>query len=83
MSYAVVFEQTPNNWAAYVPDLPGCVATGDTREETEDLIREAVALHIESLVAHDDPVPVLGAWTATVEVPDALAAGASVARRNA
>ena len=47
MKYVVVYEQAPNNWAAYVPDLPGCVAAGDTREETEQLIREAIALHVE------------------------------------
>ncbi len=77
MKYVVVFEQSPNNWAAYVPDLPGCVAAGDTREETEALIREAVALHVESLLAHDEPVPAPGAWTSTVEVPETIAAGAS------
>jgi predicted RNase H-like HicB family nuclease len=75
--YSVVFEQSPNNWAAYVPDLPGCVAAGDTREETEALIREAVALHIESLIAHDEPVPAPGVWTSTVEVPETSAAGES------
>jgi predicted RNase H-like HicB family nuclease len=69
MKYVVVFEQTPNNWSAYVPDLPGCVAAGDTREETEALIQEAVTLHIESLVAHDEEVPAPGAWTGTVDVP--------------
>jgi predicted RNase H-like HicB family nuclease len=67
--YVVVFEQTPNNWAAYVPDLPGCVATGGTREETEELIREAVALHVESLLAHNESVPKPGVWTGIVEVP--------------
>ncbi len=73
MKYVVVYEQTPNNWAAYVPDLPGCVAVGDSREETERLIREAVALHIESLVAHGDPVPAPGAWTGIVDVPSTAA----------
>ena len=63
MKYVVVYEQTPNNWSAYVPDLPGCIATGDTREETEQLIREAVALHIESLLTYQEPVPPPGAWT--------------------
>jgi len=73
VKYVVVYEQTPNNWAAYVPDLPGCVAVGDSREETERLIREAVALHIESLVAHGDPVPAPGAWTGIVDVPSTAA----------
>ena len=74
MRYAVVFEQSPNNWSAYVPDLPGCVAAGDTREETEALIREAVALHVESLLAHHEPVPTPEAWTGTVEVPETITA---------
>ena len=82
MQYVVVFEQSPNNWAAYVPDLPGCVAAGDTREETEALIREAITLHIESLVAHNEPVPAPGVWTSTVEVPESIAAGASQASRG-
>jgi predicted RNase H-like HicB family nuclease len=73
VKYVVVYEQSPNNWAAYVPDLPGCVATGDTREETEVLIREAVALHVESLLAHDETVPAPGSWTGVVEVPEAIA----------
>ena len=77
MRYVVVFEQSPNNWAAYVPDLPGCVAAGDTREETETLIREAISLHIESFLAHNEPVPAPGVWTSTVEVPEAITAGAS------
>ena len=44
MQYVIVYEQTPNNWAAYVPDLPGCIATGKTREEVDRLIREAIVL---------------------------------------
>ena len=42
MDYVVVIEKTGNGYGAYVPDLPGCIAAGDTREETEALIREAV-----------------------------------------
>jgi len=68
MKYVVVYEQAPNNWSAYVPDLPGCVAAAETREETEQLIREAVALHVESLRAHGDPVPQPGTWTGVVEI---------------
>jgi predicted RNase H-like HicB family nuclease len=68
VKYVVVFEQSPNNWSAYIPDLPGCVAVGDSRQETEQSIQEAVALHIESLIAHGDPVPTPGAWTGTVDV---------------
>lgn len=82
MKYVIVFEQTANNWAAYVPDLPGCVAAGDTREETDALIREAIALHIESLVVHNEPVPAPGVWTSTFEVPESVAAGTSGALRG-
>lgn len=47
--YAVVIEQSKDGYGAYVPDLPGCVAVGDTVEEVENLIREAIAWHIEGL----------------------------------
>ena len=57
MDYVVVIEKTGNGYGAYVPDLPGCVAAGDTREETEALIREAVGYHLEILRESGDPVP--------------------------
>ena len=57
MKYTVVIEKAPSNYAAYVPDLPGCVATGATREAVLEEIREAIAFHIESLREHDEPVP--------------------------
>ncbi len=47
--YAIVVEDAGSNFAAYVPDLPGCVATGRTEEEVGRLIREAIALHLEGL----------------------------------
>ena len=50
MRYAVVIEQAEGNLSAYVPDLPGCVATGDTVPAVEENIREAIRLHIEGLV---------------------------------
>lgn len=49
MRYAIVVEKTKNNYSAYVPDLPGCVATGQTLEETENEIRSAIEFHIEGL----------------------------------
>ena len=49
MKYTVVIERTPNNYAAYVPDLPGCVATASTREELLEEIREAVEFHLEGM----------------------------------
>ena len=47
--YAIVVERAKNNYAAYVPDLPGCVATGATVEDTERLLREAIALHVAGM----------------------------------
>jgi len=47
--YTIVIEKAPSNFAAYVPDLPGCVATGDTVAETETLLREAIDLHLQGL----------------------------------
>ncbi len=55
--YAVVFEKGERNWSAFVPDLPGCVATGSSRAELEVSIREAIEFHIEGLKLHGDPVP--------------------------
>lgn len=49
MRYAIVLEKAENNYSAYVPDLPGCIATGHTIEETEREIREAIEFHIEGL----------------------------------
>lgn len=50
LKYVVVFEQTPNNYSAYLPDLPGCVSTGKTWEEMQEMIREAVPFHIEGML---------------------------------
>ena len=57
MRYAVVIEKAEGNYAAYVPDLPGCVATGATIEETERSIREAIEFHVEGLRADGVPIP--------------------------
>ena len=55
--YIVVYERAENNWSAYSPDVPGCMATGKTRDEVEQNFREALALHIEGLKAEGLPVP--------------------------
>ncbi|HEX7151798.1 MAG TPA: type II toxin-antitoxin system HicB family antitoxin [Thermoanaerobaculia bacterium] len=57
MEYVVILEQGEKSVGAYVPDLPGCVAVGETREEAMELIREAIELHIESLRENGEPVP--------------------------
>jgi predicted RNase H-like HicB family nuclease len=68
MKFVVVYEQTSTGWSAYVPDLPGCVAAGGSRRETERLIREAIAFHLEGLREADEPIPEPSAWAETVEV---------------
>ncbi|MCS6903505.1 MAG: type II toxin-antitoxin system HicB family antitoxin [Candidatus Bipolaricaulota bacterium] len=55
--YLVIYEWTGQNYSAYVPDLPGCIACGDTLEETEKLMQEAIALYIEALKEAGQPVP--------------------------
>ena len=55
--YAVIFEQAEHNWAAYVPDLPGCITTGSTLEETEINIREAIEGHLKTLHEFGEPIP--------------------------
>ena len=57
LTYAVVYEQAPNNYSAYLPDLPGCVGAGATREEARENIREAAAFHIEGLQEDGEPIP--------------------------
>ena len=71
MKYTVVIEKTPNNYAAYVPDLPGCVATASTREELMEEIREAIAFHIEGIREDGEPIPEPQATAETVEVAKA------------
>jgi predicted RNase H-like HicB family nuclease len=57
MRYGIVIEEGATSYGAYVPDLPGCVAVGETLEEVETLIREAIQFHIEGLRAEGLPVP--------------------------
>ena len=55
--YLVIYEWTGSNYSAYAPDLPGCIACGDTLEETEGLMKEAIEMYIESLREEGQPVP--------------------------
>ena len=68
MRYAIVIEAAENNFSAYVPDLPGCVATGATVEETESQIREAIQFHLEGLRADNLPIPPASSRVDYVEV---------------
>jgi predicted RNase H-like HicB family nuclease len=57
MRYAVVIEKGETSFGAYVPDLPGCVAVGETIEEVEQLIREAISFHLDGLREERLPIP--------------------------
>jgi predicted RNase H-like HicB family nuclease len=55
--YAVIYEWGQSNWSAYSPDVPGCAATGKTREDVERNFQEALAFHMEGLRLHGEPIP--------------------------
>ncbi len=68
LKYAVVFEKTPENWAAYVPDLPGCVTTASTLAQAEINMREAIVGHLRTLRDFGDPVPAPSTVAMEIEV---------------
>ncbi|MEQ1860397.1 MAG: type II toxin-antitoxin system HicB family antitoxin [Chthoniobacteraceae bacterium] len=68
MRYTVVIEEGSTSFGAYVPDLPGCVAAAETREEVVALIREAMEFHIEALRDDGQPVPLPHSFAESVEV---------------
>jgi predicted RNase H-like HicB family nuclease len=68
MQYTVIIEQGPTSWDAYVPDLPGCIAAGDSREEAVRLIREAIEFHIEGLIEQGEPVPKPHSFSEQIEI---------------
>lgn len=57
MRYAIVIEKGPTSYGAYIPDLPGCVAVGETLEEVRHLIQEAIEFHLEGLKIDGEPLP--------------------------
>jgi predicted RNase H-like HicB family nuclease len=71
MRYAIVLERGPVSYGAYVPDLPGCVAAGKTRDEALRLIREAIEFHIEGLAAEGLPIPKASSTAEYVEIATA------------
>lgn len=68
MRYAIVIEKAENNYGAYVPDLPGCIATGTTIEATEREIREAIEFHLRGLREDGLPIPEPSSRVEYVEV---------------
>jgi predicted RNase H-like HicB family nuclease len=57
MKYLVIYEKTATGYSAYAPDLPGCITTGPTLEETERLMKEAIEFHLEGLREDGPPIP--------------------------
>jgi len=67
--YLILVEATRTGFAAYLPDLPGCIATGSTRAEVESNMREAIAFHLDGLRKEGQPVPAPQSYSAYVELP--------------
>ena len=68
MRYMVVVEEGPNSFGAYVPDLPGCVAVGESKQEVLQLIQEAIGLHLEGIKDQGASVPQPHSYSEFVEV---------------
>jgi len=68
MRYAIVIEEAGSNYSAYAPDVPGCVATGRTVEETERAMQEAIEFHLDGLRADQLPIPAASSRVDYVEV---------------
>jgi predicted RNase H-like HicB family nuclease len=71
MKYMVVVEKSASGYGAYVPDLPGCIAAGESREEVLRLIKEAIEFHIENLQESGEPIPQPSSASELVEVSPA------------
>jgi predicted RNase H-like HicB family nuclease len=67
--YLIVIEETGTGYSAYSPDLDGCAATGETREEVEREMQEAIVFHLEGIARSGEPVPEPRTYSAYVEVP--------------
>lgn len=68
MKYAVVIEQAESNYSAYVPDLPGCIATGYSIQDAQDNIRSAIEFHLEGMKLDGEPVPQPSSAVGYIEV---------------
>lgn len=69
MKFTVIVEKGPTSYGAYIPDLPGCIAAAETREDVVSLIREAASDHVELMAEHGEPVPEPVSAAIEVEVP--------------
>ncbi|MCU0736052.1 MAG: type II toxin-antitoxin system HicB family antitoxin [Methylotetracoccus sp.] len=69
MRYTVVIEQGPSSFGAFVPDLPGCIAAGETEDEVISLIQEAIQFHLEGLQRNGAPIPLPSSKSTIVDVP--------------
>ena len=67
--FLIVIENAGENFSAYSPDLPGCVATGDTQEETERRMYEAIQLHVEGILEDKQPIPASTSFAEYIVVP--------------
>lgn len=71
MKHTVILEEGPKSWGAYVPDLPGCVVAGESREEVLVLIREAIEFHLEGMKKDGEPIPPPHSYSEVVQVNSA------------
>jgi predicted RNase H-like HicB family nuclease len=71
MTFTVIYEKGPTSWGAYVPDLPGVISTGSSREEVEHLIQEAIAFHIEGMREEGLPIPMPASFAGVVVIDSA------------
>lgn len=68
MTYTVIYEKGPTSWGAYVPDLPGVITIGDSREEVECLIQEAIQFHLEGMRDEGLDIPPPASFAGSVEI---------------
>jgi predicted RNase H-like HicB family nuclease len=71
MTYTVIFEKGPTSWGAYVPDLPGVISVGDSRDEVQQLIQEAIGFHLEGMREEGLSIPLPSSFAGAVEVDHA------------
>jgi predicted RNase H-like HicB family nuclease len=71
MTYTVIYENGPTSWGAYVPDLPGVIAVGDSRDEVERLIHEAIEFHLEGMREEGSAIPAPSSFAGVVDIDPA------------